>query len=85
MSVETVVPAQPAPAAPDKDHTWILVVSILALVFSFIPVIGVVAWPLSVVGLTAGLVYKYRTGWIMSSAALTMCVIWLILTVASVH
>jgi hypothetical protein len=68
------------------------VLGLLGLVFSFIPVVGVVAWPLVVVGLCLGVLGVVRvvrgqadnkglavTGVVLSAIGLAVCVAWVAL------
>jgi hypothetical protein len=66
-----------------------LVLGILGLIFSVVPVIGIVAWPLVILGLVLGLVGISRAGrgeatnkgvaiagTVLSSIGLAICVAW---------
>jgi hypothetical protein len=68
-----------------------LVLGIIAAIFSVIPLIGIVAWPLGITGLILGFVALARVnrreatnrgvtiaGLITSGAALVICVLWLV-------
>ncbi|WP_181781932.1 DUF4190 domain-containing protein [Pseudonocardia pini] len=50
------------PPPPPKNGlgTAGFVLGLIALVFSFIPIIGVIAWPLSIIGLVLGIVGTHR-------------------------
>lgn len=73
-----------------------MVLGIIGLVFSFIPVVGLIAWPLSIVGVVlSGVGVNYvRTGradnkgvaiagLVTSVIALVMCVLWVTVFVAA--
>ena len=86
-------PMQPAPQ--NGTGTAGLVLGILALVFCWIPFVGVIAWPLSIVGVSLSYVGVSKAdkgqvtnkgsavaGAVMSIIALAVCAIWLVLTFA---
>ena len=87
-------PQQAYPAQPSNGMgTAALVLGILGLVFSFVPVIGVIAWPLVILGIVFGGVGISKAGQVpgMSSGTavaglacslvgLLICVIWVIVT-----
>jgi hypothetical protein len=71
--------------------TAALVLGIVAVVFSFIPLVGIIAWPIGITGLILGFVGLARVnrreatnrgvaiaGLITSGAALVICVLWLV-------
>lgn len=80
-------------AAPPRPRNGLgtagLTLGIIALVFSFIPIIGVIAWPLSIIGLILGIVGMSRAskriadnrgvaigGVVCSAIALVVCMVW---------
>jgi hypothetical protein len=87
---------QPAPQVVVRGDrnglgTAALVLGILAVLFSLIPLIGIVAWPLGITGLILGFVGLARVnhreatnrgvtiaGLITSGVALVICVLWLV-------
>ena len=71
--------------------TAALVLGITAVIFSFIPLVGIIAWPIGITGLVLGFVGLARVnrreatnrgvaiaGLITSGAALVICVLWLV-------
>jgi hypothetical protein len=71
--------------------TAALVLGITAVIFSFIPLVGIIAWPIGITGLILGFVGLGRVnrreatnrgvaiaGLITSGAALVICVLWLV-------
>jgi len=71
--------------------TAALVLGITAVIFSFIPLVGIIAWPIGITGLILGFVGLARVnrreatnrgvaiaGLITSGAALVICVLWLV-------
>ncbi len=71
--------------------TAALVLGIIAVIFSFIPLVGIIAWPIGITGLILGFVGLARFnrreatnrgvcigGLITSGAALVICVLWLV-------
>lgn len=90
-------PNAPAPQRPNGLATAGLVVGIIAAVFSFIPVIGVVAWGLAPIALVLSLVGLVKSGRaqngrgkaiagiVLSVVALIMCILYTALFTASVN
>jgi hypothetical protein len=71
--------------------TAALVLGIVAVIFSFIPLVGIIAWPIGITGLILGFVGLARVnrreatnrgvtlaGLVTSGAALVICVLWLV-------
>ena len=71
--------------------TAALVLGIIAVIFSFVPLVGIIAWPIGITGLVLGFVGLARVnrreatnrgvaiaGLITSGAALVICVLWLV-------
>jgi hypothetical protein len=71
--------------------TAALVLGIIAVIFSFIPLVGIIAWPIGITGLILGFVGLARVnrreatnrgvtigGLITSGAALAICLLWLV-------
>ena len=71
--------------------TAALVLGVIAVIFSFIPLVGIIAWPIGITGLILGFVGLARVnrreatnrgvaiaGLITSGAALVICVLWLV-------
>ncbi|HET9143415.1 DUF4190 domain-containing protein [Actinophytocola sp.] len=83
-------PQQPAVAAPQNGlGTAGFVLGLIGLIFSPIPIIGVVAWPLAILGLIFSLVGVTRAragratnlglaiaGTVCSALALLLCILW---------
>ncbi|HEY7597054.1 MAG TPA: DUF4190 domain-containing protein [Actinophytocola sp.] len=84
---------QPQPAYPAQPANGMavtsLVLGIVGLVFSFIPIIGVIAWPLTILGVIFGGVGLSKAnqvpgapkgmavaGLVCSIVGLVICVIW---------
>ena len=71
--------------------TAALVLGVIAVIFSFIPLVGIIAWPIGITGVILGFVGLARVnrreatnrgvaiaGLITSGAALVICVLWLV-------
>jgi hypothetical protein len=88
-------PMPPTPAMPTQPQrknglgTAGFVLGLVGLVFAFIPLIGVIAWPLTILGLIFGILGITRasrgqadnkglaiTGVVLSAIGLVICVIW---------
>jgi hypothetical protein len=83
-------PPQQAPAQPSNGlGTAGFVVGIIGLVFSFIPIIGVIAWPLVILGIIFSAIGFTRAskgratnkglaiaGLVVSIVGLVMCILW---------
>lgn len=90
-------PSTPAPAAPQQPAQQPsnglgvagFVLGVVGLVFSFIPLIGIVAWPLVILGVIFSAVGFARTrsgaatntglsiaGLVMSIVGLVICILW---------
>lgn len=83
-------PAAPVPAQPKNGlGTAGFVLGLVGLIFAFIPLIGVVAWPLTILGLIFGLIGTMRarsgkatnkgiaiSGLVLSIIGLVICIIW---------
>lgn len=84
-------PRQDAPVSQPKNGlgTAGFVLGLVGLVFSFIPIIGVVAWPLVIIGIVLASVGFSRTrkglannsgiaiaGIVLSLAGLVVCIVW---------
>lgn len=83
-------PAAPVPAQPKNGFgTAGFVLGLVGLIFAFIPLIGVVAWPLTILGLVFGLIGTLRarsgkatnkgiaiSGLVLSIIGLVICIIW---------
>ncbi|GAA1988173.1 DUF4190 domain-containing protein [Amycolatopsis minnesotensis] len=84
-------PRQDAPVSQPKNGlgTAGFVLGLVGLVFSFIPIVGVVAWPLVIIGLVLASVGFSRTrkgaasnpgiaiaGIVLSLAGLVVCIVW---------
>lgn len=77
--VLTQVPRQSNPAGTSG-----FIIALLALVFSFIPLVGVIAWILAPIGLCLSIVGMFKSpqglavaGTVISSIALIICILWL--------
>ena len=85
--------APPSPAAPARPKNGLgtagFVLGLVGLVFAFIPLIGVVAWPLVIIGLILSLVGLSRVrkgvatnkglaiaGIVCSAVGLVICILW---------
>jgi hypothetical protein len=92
----TQYPVQPQPPAPPPAQNGMgvaaFVLGLLGLLFSFIPVIGVIAWPMVITGLVLGLVGLGRAkrgratnkglavaSIVLSALGLVVCVAWVVL------
>lgn len=83
-------PAAPTPGQPKNGlGTAGFVLGLIGLIFAFIPLIGVVAWPLTILGLIFGALGTARarsgkatnkglaiTGLVLSVIGLVICIIW---------
>lgn len=83
-------PAAPAPAQRRNGFgTAGFVLGLVGLIFAFIPVIGVVAWPLTILGLIFALIGTVRatrgkadnkgiaiSGLVLSAVGLIICIVW---------
>lgn len=83
-------PPQPPPAPPRNGlGTAGLVLGIIGLVFAFIPIVGIIAWPLVLLGLIFGIVGAVRAsrgqatnrgvaigGIVCSGLGLVICFVW---------
>ncbi|RZQ65940.1 DUF4190 domain-containing protein [Amycolatopsis suaedae] len=85
-------PTPPSPAAAQPKNglgTAGFVLGLVGLIFAFIPLIGVVAWPLTILGLIFGIIGTLRanrgqasnkgmaiTAVVLSAIGLAICVIW---------
>lgn len=83
-------PAAPVPAQPKNGlGTAGFVLGLVGLIFAFIPLIGVVAWPLTILGLVFGIIGTVRarsgaannkgiaiSGLVLSIIGLVICIIW---------
>ena len=92
MSFSTMPAAAPqAPATPPRNGlgTTGFVLGLLGLLFSFVPIVGVVAWPLVILGLIFSLIGFVRTrsgratnkglaiaGVVLSVVGLVICIVW---------
>lgn len=93
MSVPNVMPPMPStpPAAPPRNGlgTSGFVTGLVGLVFAFLPIIGIIAWPLVIVGLVLSIVGLLRVnkgaatnrglsiaGIAVSAVGLLICIIW---------
>jgi hypothetical protein len=90
VSYAPVPPAMPAlPLRKNGLGTTGFVLGLVGLLFAFIPLIGVIAWPLTILGLVFGIVGTVRvnrgqadnkglaiTGVVLSAVGLVICVIW---------
>jgi len=79
------------PPKPPRNGlgTAALVLGILAVLFAMIPIVGMVAWPLSILGLIFGIIGVVRTrsgkadnkgvaisGTVLSAIGLILCIVW---------
>jgi hypothetical protein len=87
-------PYMPPPATPTPRNgfgTAALVLGIVGAIFAFIPVIGVIAWPMVIVGLILGILGIQRArkgvatnkgmsiaGTALSAFGLALCIVWTI-------
>lgn len=104
MTAQYPPPAAPVPpssAEPPAEHkngfgVTALVLGIVGAVFAFIPIIGVVAWPLVILGLIFGILGIWRShtgkannkgmaiaGTACSAVGLVICFIWLLAVAAT--
>ncbi|HWD04834.1 MAG TPA: DUF4190 domain-containing protein [Amycolatopsis sp.] len=83
-------PSSPAPTQPKNGFgTTGFVLGLVGLIFAFIPLIGVVAWPLTILGLIFGIIGLVRanrgqannkgmavTAIVLSVIGLVICIVW---------
>ena len=89
MSYAPMPPTQAQPQRKNGLGTAGFVLGLVGLVFAFIPIIGVIAWPLTILGLIFGVIGITRAnrgqadnkgmaiaGVVLSAVGLLICVIW---------
>ncbi|MET7995295.1 DUF4190 domain-containing protein [Amycolatopsis sp. NPDC005232] len=100
MSYAPIPPVSPAPVAPQRKNGLGVagfVLGLIGLVFAFIPVIGLIAWPLTILGVIFGVVGIVRvnkgeadnkgmaiTAVVLSAIGLVICVVWTVVVGAAV-
>ncbi|MEV4602017.1 DUF4190 domain-containing protein [Amycolatopsis sp. NPDC049253] len=94
------IPQMPAPMVPQRKNGLGVagfVLGLVGLVFAFIPIIGVIAWPLTILGVIFGVVGIVRvnkgeadnkgmaiTAVVLSAIGLVICVVWTVVVGAAV-
>ncbi|MCR6483673.1 DUF4190 domain-containing protein [Amycolatopsis sp. OK19-0408] len=99
MSYAPMPPSSAMPVSQYKNGlgTAGFVLGLVGLIFAFIPIIGVVAWPLTILGLIFGIIGTLRagrgqannkgmaiTGTVLSAIGLVICFIWTVALGAAV-
>lgn len=93
MSIPSSMPPAPAAPVPSQRENGLgtagFVLGLVGLIFAFIPLIGVIAWPLTILGLIFGIVGTVRanrdqadnkglaiSGLVLSVVGLIICIVW---------
>jgi hypothetical protein len=90
--VSSPPPPVPPPAPPGNElGTASLIVGVIGLGLSFVPLVGVIAWPLVIIGLVLGILGLLRAnradatnrgvaiaGIVCSGAGLLVCLAWVV-------